>query len=70
MNKYFIPNQFRSSFTIYRQYVVDMFNHITQQRNQRITDESKKTPLITNDTITNRTELIEFVRNFNKNQNI
>jgi|688.fasta_scaffold430863_2 hypothetical protein len=69
MNKYFIPNQFRSSFTIYRQYVVDMFNHITQQRNQRITDESKKTPLITNDTITNRTELIEFVRNFNKNQN-
>jgi 3'-phosphoadenosine 5'-phosphosulfate sulfotransferase (PAPS reductase)/FAD synthetase len=69
MNKYFIPNQFRSSFTIYRQYVVDMFNHITQQRNQRITDESKKTPLITNDTISNRTELIEFVRNFNKNQN-
>ena len=70
MNKYFIQNQFKSSFTIYRQYVVDMFNYITQQRNQRITDESKKTPLITNDTITNRTELIEFVRNFNKNQNI
>jgi hypothetical protein len=70
MSKYFIKNQHKSSFTIYRQYVVDMFNYITNVKNQRITDESKKTPTITNDDISNRTELIEFVRNFNKNQNI
>jgi hypothetical protein len=70
MNKYFIPNQATSSFTINRRYVVDMFNYITQQRNQRISDESKKTPLITIESIPTRNDLIEFVRNFNKNQNI
>jgi hypothetical protein len=67
MNNYFIPNQTKSSFTIYRKYVVDLFNYLTEAKNKKISDESKKTPMITNDTIPTRTDLIEFVKNFNQN---
>jgi|688.fasta_scaffold178015_6 hypothetical protein len=67
MNNYFIPNQHKSSFTIYRKYVVELFNYITEVKNKKISDESKKTPFITNDTIPTRTDLIEFVKNFNQN---
>lgn len=67
MNKYFIPNQYKSSFTIYRKYVVDLFNYMTEVKNKKISDESKKTPMITTETISTRTDLIEFVKNFNQN---
>ena len=69
MNKYFIPNQYKSSFTIYRKYVVDLFNYMTEVKNKKISDESKKTPMITTETIPTRTDLVEFVKNFNKNEN-
>ena len=67
MNKYFIPNQTKSSFTIHRKYVVDLFNYLTEVKNKKISDESKKTPFITIETIPTRTDLIEFVKNFNQN---
>ena len=67
MNKYFIKNQYKSSFTIYRKYVVDLFNYMTEVKNKKISDESKKTPFITIETIPTRTDLIEFVKNFNQN---
>jgi len=67
MSKYFIKNQHKSSFTIYRKYVVELFNYMTEVKNKRISDESKKTPFITIETIPTRTDLIEFVKNFNKN---
>ena len=67
MNKYFIKNQYKSSFTIYRKYVVDLFNYMTEVKNKKISDESKKTPMITTETIPTRTDLIEFVKNFNQN---
>ena len=67
MSKYFIKNQYKSSFTIYRKYVVDLFNYMTEVKNRKITDESKKTPFITIETIPTRTDLIEFVKNFNQN---
>jgi hypothetical protein len=67
MNKYFIKNQYKSSFTIYRQYVIDLFNYMTEEKNKKISDESKKTPMITTETIPTRTDLIEFVKNFNQN---
>lgn len=69
MNNYFIPNQVKSSFTIYRRYVVEIFNYMTEVKNRKISDESKKTPFITIETIPTRTDLIEFVKNFNKNEN-
>jgi len=67
MSKYFIKNQHKSSFTIYRKYVVELFNYMTEVKNKKISDESKKTPFITIETIPTRTELIEFVKNFNQN---
>jgi len=67
MNKYFIPNQYKSSFTIYRKYVVDLFNYMTEAKNKKTSDESKKTPMITTETIPTRTDLIEFVKNINQN---
>ena len=67
MNKYFIKNQYKSSFTIYRKYVVDLFNYMTEAKNKKISDESKKTPMITTETIPTRTDLIEFVKNINQN---
>ena len=67
MSKYFIKNQYKSSFTIYRKYVVDLFNYMTEVKNKKISDESKKTPFITIETIPTRTDLIEFVKNFNQN---
>jgi hypothetical protein len=67
MSKYFIKNQSKSSFTIYRKYIVELFNYYTQEKNKKITDESKKTPMITIETIPTRTDLIEFVKNFNQN---
>ena len=67
MNKYFIPNQYKSSFTIYRKHMVDVFNYMTEVKNKKISDESKKTPMITTETIPTRTDLIEFVKNFNQN---
>ena len=67
MSKYFIKNQHKSSFTIYRKYVVELFNYMTEVKNKRISDESKKTPFITIETIPTRTDLIEFVKNFNQN---
>lgn len=67
MNKYFIKNQYKSSFTIYRKYIVELFNYMTEVKNKKISDESKKTPFITIETIPTRTDLIEFVKNFNQN---
>ena len=67
MSKYFIKNQHKSSFTIYRKYVVELFNNMTEVKNKKISDESKKTPMITTETIPTRTDLIEFVKNFNQN---
>ena len=67
MSKYFIKNQHKSSFTIYRKYVVELFNYMTEVKNKKISEESKKTPFITIETIPTRTELIEFVKNFNQN---
>jgi len=67
MSKYFIKNQSKSSFTIYRKYIVELFNYYTQEKNKKITDESKKTPMITIETIPTRTDLIDFVKNFNQN---
>ena len=67
MSKYFIKNQYKSSFTIYRKYVVDLFNYMTEVKNRKITDTTKHTPTITIETIPTRTDLIEFVKNFNQN---
>jgi hypothetical protein len=69
MNKYSIQNQYKSSFTIYRKHMVDVFNYITEIKNNRITDKTKHTPTITIESIPTRTDLIEFVKNFNKNEN-
>ena len=67
MSKYFIKNQYKSSFTIYRKYMVELFNYLTEVKNGKITDKTKHTPTITIETIPTRTDLIEFVKNFNQN---
>ena len=40
---------------------------MTEVKNKKISDESKKTPMITIETIPTRTDLVEFVKNFNQN---
>ena len=67
MSKYFIKNQYKSSFTIYRKYMVELFNHLTEVKNGKITDKTKHAPTITIETIPTRTDLIEFVKNINQN---
>jgi hypothetical protein len=65
MNNYFIPNQQTSSFTIHRRYVVSIYNQWTNHLNNG-KNESERTPIITENDIPNRSELIQFVKNFNK----
>ena len=67
MSKYIIKNQYKSSFTIYRKYMVELFNYLTEVKNRKITDKTKHTPTITIETIPTRTDLIDFVKNFNQN---
>jgi len=66
MSKYFIKNQYKSSFTIYRKYIVELFNYMTEAKNKKTSDESKKTQMITIETIPTRTDLVQFVKEFNK----
>ena len=40
---------------------------LTEVKNRKITDTTKHTPTITIETIPTRTDLIEFVKNFNQN---
>jgi hypothetical protein len=47
--------------------MVELFNHLTEVKNKKITDTTKHTPTITIETIPTRTDLIEFVKNFNQN---
>jgi hypothetical protein len=47
--------------------MVELFNYLTEVKNGKITDKTKHTPTITIETIPTRTDLIEFVKNFNQN---
>jgi len=46
--------------------MVELFNHLTEAKNKKTSDESKKTPMITTETIPTRTDLVQFVKEFNK----
>ncbi len=62
---YYIANQQKSSFTIYRGYVVSIYNQFIDGLNKGKT-ESERAPYITDNDIENRNELIQFVKNFDK----
>ena len=66
MNKYFIPNQTKSSFTLNRKYMIDLVNYVAESKNKGITDETKRIPILTIDSVPTRTDLVQFVKEFNK----
>ncbi len=62
--KTYIPNQQKSSFTIYRKFIVDMVNEMIENKNKSINNQSEKISLIKINTISNRTELYFFIKEY------
>ena len=65
---YYIPNQHKSSFTIYRRYAVQIYNQWISQLNKTKSKDEQHPYLVDTD-IQSRNELFEFVKNFNKSIN-
>lgn len=65
---YYIPNQQKSSFTIYRRYAVQIYNQWISQLNKG-KSKDEQTPYLMENDIPNRNELSQFVKNFNKSIN-
>jgi hypothetical protein len=65
---YYIPNQQKSSFTIYRRYAVQIYNQWISQLN-KTKSKDEQTPYLVDTDIQSRNDLFEFVKNFNKSIN-
>lgn len=65
---YYIPNQHKSSFTIYRRYAVQIYNQWIKELNKG-KSKDEQTPYLMENDIPNRNELSQFLKNFNKTIN-
>ena len=63
--KTYIPNQQKSSFTIYRKFIVDIVNETIEYKNKSINNKSEKLSLIDYDEIKSRDELYFFIKEYN-----
>ena len=63
--KTYIPNQQKSSFTIYRKFIVDIVNETIEYKNKSINNKSEKLSLIDYDEIKSRDELYFFIKENN-----
>lgn len=63
--KTYIPNQQKSSFTIYRKFIVDIVNETIEYKNKSINNESDKLSLMGYDEIKSRDELYFFIKENN-----
>ena len=63
--KTYIPNQQKSSFTIYRKFIVDIVNETIENKNKLINNQSEKLSLIGYDEIKSRDELYFFIKKNN-----
>jgi hypothetical protein len=63
--KTYIPNQQKSSFTIYRKFIVDIVNETIEYKNKSINNESEKLSLMSYDEIKSRDELYFFIKENN-----
>jgi hypothetical protein len=62
--KTYIPNQQKSSFTIYRKFIVDIVNETIENKNKLINNQSEKLSLIGYDEIKSRDELYFFIKEY------
>ena len=63
--KTYIPNQQKSSFTIYRKFIVDIVNETIEYKNKSIRNECDKLSLMDYDEIKSRDELYYFIKENN-----
>ncbi len=63
--KTYIPNQQKSSFPIYRKFIVDIVNEIIEYKNKSINNESEKLSPMGYNEIKSRDELYFFIKENN-----